>query len=115
MRSDDFFTGSSPQVTGANTFLLSGTNSKYYSGRLYSTWSDVVSTELRYSHADVQDIQDPVGGGEAQSDNPIPRIIVGIDNPTGTPDATILAGPDERLPPPRTRLPWPRSSPCAWD
>jgi outer membrane receptor for ferrienterochelin and colicin len=93
MRSDDFFTGSSPQVTGANTFLLSGTNSKYYSGRLYSTWSDVVSTELRYSHADVQDIQDPVGGGEAQSDNPIPRIIVGIDNPTGTPDATILAGP----------------------
>ena len=93
MRSDDFFTGSSPQVTGANTFLLSGTNSKYYSGRLYSTWSDVVSTELRYSHADVQDIQDPVGGGEAQSDNPIPRIIVGIDNPSGTPDATILAGP----------------------
>jgi outer membrane receptor for ferrienterochelin and colicin len=93
MRSDDFFTGSSPQVTGANTFLLSGTNSRYYSGRLYSTWSDVVSTELRYSHADVQDIQDPVGGGEAQSDNPIPRIIVGIDNPTGTPDATILAGP----------------------
>jgi len=93
MRSDDFFTGSSPQITGANTFLLSGTDSKYYSGRLYSTWSDVVSTELRYSHADVQDIQDPVGGGEAQSDNPIPRIIVGIDNPTGTPDATVLAGP----------------------
>jgi outer membrane receptor for ferrienterochelin and colicin len=93
MRSDDFFTGSSPQVTGANTFLLSGTNSKYYSARLYSTWSDVVSTEFRYSHADVQDIQDPVGGGEAQSGNPIPRIIVGIDNPSGTPDATILAGP----------------------
>ena len=27
------------------------------------------------------DRQDPVGGGEAQSANPIPRIIVGIDNP----------------------------------
>ena len=47
------------------------------------------------------DVQDPVGGGEAQSGNPIPRIIVGIDNPPlGTspigqarPDATVLAGP----------------------
>jgi hypothetical protein len=40
----------------------------------------------------VQDLQDPIGGGEAQSDRPIPRIIVGIDNPTG-PDGTVLAGP----------------------
>jgi outer membrane receptor for ferrienterochelin and colicin len=93
LRTDDFFTGSNPQVTGQNTFYLSGTDSKYYSGRLYSTWSDNVSTELRYAHADIQDLQDPFGGGEAQSANPIPRIIVGIDNPTGTPDATILAGP----------------------
>ena len=101
MRSDDFFTGSSPQVTGANTFLFSGTDSKYYSGRLYSTWTDRLSTEFRYSHADIQDLQDPVGGGEAQSDNPIPRIIVGVDNPPlgsspvgqDPPDATILAGP----------------------
>ena len=38
LRTDDFFTGNSPQVTGQNTFYLSGTNSKYYSGRLYSTW-----------------------------------------------------------------------------
>lgn len=101
MRSDDFFTGSSPQVTGANTFLLSGTDSKYYSARLYSTWSDQFSTEFRYSRAKIQDLQDPVGGGEAQSDNPIPRIIVGVDNPPlgsspigqDPPDATILAGP----------------------
>ena len=96
LRTDDFFTGNSPQVTGQNTFYISGTDSKYYSGRFYSTWSDTISTELRYAHADIQDIQDPFGGGEAQSDNPIPRIIVGIDNPSGTgnpPDATILAGP----------------------
>ncbi|HET9398902.1 MAG TPA: carboxypeptidase regulatory-like domain-containing protein [Sphingomicrobium sp.] len=101
MRSDDFFTGSSPQVTGANTFLISGTDSKYYSARLYSTWSDRFSTEFRYSRAKIQDLQDPVGGGEAQSGNPIPRIIVGVDNPPlgsspigqDPPDATILAGP----------------------
>ncbi len=96
LRTDDFFTGNSPNVTGQNTFYLSGTDSKYYSGRLYSTWSDRVSTELRYSHADIQDLQDPFGGGEAQDANPIPRIIVGIDNPAGAgnpPDATILAGP----------------------
>jgi outer membrane receptor protein involved in Fe transport len=101
MRSDDFFTGSSPQLTGANTFYLSGTHSKYYSGRFYSNWTDNFSTELRYSHANIIDAQDPVGGGEAQSGNPIPRIIVGVDNPPlGTspigqdvPDATVLAGP----------------------
>ena len=101
VRSDDFFTGSSPQVTGLNTFYLSGTDSDYYSGRLYSRWSDIFSTELRYSRSDIQDLQDPIGGGEAQSSNPIPRIIVGVDNdPIGSspidqdvPDATVLAGP----------------------
>lgn len=93
-RADDFFTGqNSPQVTGQNTFYLSGTKADYYSARLYSQWSDSVSTELRYSRSEVQDLQDPIGGGEAQSVNPIPRIIVGIDNPTGTPDGAVLAGP----------------------
>jgi hypothetical protein len=93
-RADDLFTGqTSPQVVGQNTYYLSGTKSDYYSARLYSQWSDVFSSELRYSRSDVQDLQDPIGGGEAQSDNPIPRIIVGIDNPTGTPDGAVLAGP----------------------
>ncbi len=92
VRPDDLFTGSSPQAVGRNTFLTSGTKSDYYSGRLYSQWSDNFSTELRYSRSDVQDLQDPIGGGEAQSANPIPRIIVGIDNPTGI-DGTVLAGP----------------------
>lgn len=93
VRTDDFFTGGSPQVTGLNTFYNSGTESNYYSARLYSQWTDNLTTEFRYSRSDIQDLQDPVGGGEAQSANPIPRILVGIDNPAGTPDATILAGP----------------------
>ena len=67
-------------VVGRNTFFLSGTESDYYSGRLYSNWTDNFSTELRYSRSEVQDLQDPIGGGEAQSGNPIPRIVVGIDN-----------------------------------
>jgi outer membrane receptor for ferrienterochelin and colicin len=91
-RPDDLFTGSSPQAIGRNTFYTSGTKSNYYSGRLYSQWTDNFSTELRYSRSEVRDRQDPIGGGEAQSDNPIPRIIVGIDNPTG-PDGAVLAGP----------------------
>jgi len=101
LKSDDLFTGSSPNMVGENTFFLSGTDSKYVSARLYSNWTDRFSTELRYAHSDVQDIQDPFGGGEAQSGNPIPRIIVGIDNPPlGSssssqfpPDATVLGGP----------------------
>ncbi|WP_129791297.1 TonB-dependent receptor [Sphingosinicella sp. CPCC 101087] len=93
VRADDLFTGSSPQIVGLNTFYLSGTKSDYYSARLYSQWTDNLSTEIRYSRSDIQDLQDPIGGGEAQSANPIPRIIVGIDNPDGTPDATVLAGP----------------------
>jgi len=98
IRPDDLFTGTSPQAVGLNTFYLSGTKSNYYSGRLYSQWNDDFSTELRYSRSEVQDLQDPIGGGEAQSANPIPRFIVGINNPisasnpTGI-DGTVLAGP----------------------
>ncbi len=93
VRSDDFFTSAnSPQVVGENTFYLSGTNSNYYSGRLYSQWTDAFSTELRYSRSEVTDVQDPIGGGEAQSGSPIYRIIVGIDNATG-PDGAVMAGP----------------------
>jgi hypothetical protein len=93
VRTDDLFTGANPQLTGPGTFFRSGTNSDYYSARLYSQWTDNFSTEVRYSRSEIVDVQDPVGGGEAQDANPIPRIIVGIDNPTGTPDATLLFGP----------------------
>src|SRR3546814_6198425 len=93
---DDFSSSSnSPRVTGLNTFFTSGTKSDYYSGRLYSQWSDEFSTELRYSRSKITDRQDPIGGGEAQSDNPIPRIIVGVT--TGDPGneiyGQVLAGP----------------------
>lgn len=84
-RTDDFSNSvTNPRVTGLNTFYLSGTESNYYSGRLYSQWSDKFSTEVRYSRSEVQDLQDPVGGGEAQSANPIPAIVVGITNTQGT-------------------------------
>ena len=92
VRSDDFFTGSSPQVTGLNSFYVSGTKSDYYSARFYSNWTDTISTEFRYAFSDIQDIQDPVGGFEAQGGNPTPRILVGIDNPTGI-DGVVAAGP----------------------
>jgi hypothetical protein len=92
LRTDDLFTGNSPQAIGQNTYYVSGTKSDYYSARLYSQWGDNLSTELRGSYSDIQDLQDPFGGGEAQSDNPIPRIIVAVNNATGI-DGSVLAGP----------------------
>ena len=93
-RADDLFTGSAPQAIGLNTFYTSGTKSNYYSGRLYSQWSDQFSTELRYSRSEIQDLQDPIGGGEAQSSSPIPRIIVGIPSSgTGVNNGAVMAGP----------------------
>jgi len=91
---DDLATSTFPQnVTGLNTFYNSGTKSDYYSARLYSNWTDRLSTELRYSRSDIIDIQDPVGGGEAQDDDPIIRIIVGVDNPGNAIDGTVQVGP----------------------
>ncbi|UUL83170.1 TonB-dependent receptor [Sphingomonas qomolangmaensis] len=78
-------------ATGINSFESEGTVSDYYAGRLYSNWTDNFTTELRVSHAKVQDVQGPVGGGEAQSDNPQPRIVVGIQN--GTEQGSFFAGP----------------------
>lgn len=71
----------SDELTGLNSFEDEGTISNYYSARLYSTWSDVISTELRFSRSEVNDVQGPVGGGEAQSDNPITRFTVGVSQP----------------------------------
>jgi len=68
--------------TGFNSFEDEGTISDYYSVRLYSDWSDTISTELRVSRAEVGDVQGPVGFGEAQSDNPTPRLVVGFPNET---------------------------------
>ncbi|NKB16374.1 MAG: hypothetical protein HC774_05085, partial [Sphingomonadales bacterium] len=84
---------SDSNFAGLNTFELEGTQSNYYSVRAYSQWSENFSTQLRLSRAEVTDIQGPVGGGEAQSDNPIPRIIVGVTNPDTGLSGTLQAGP----------------------
>ncbi|MAY19989.1 MAG: hypothetical protein CL955_05165 [Erythrobacteraceae bacterium] len=68
----------SDNITGFNSFEDEGTISDYYSVRLYSDWSDTISTELRVSRAEVGDVQGPVGFGEAQSANPTPRLVVGV-------------------------------------
>ena len=59
-----------------NSFENSGSSNERYSARLFSDWTDNFSTEIRLSRTDNLDIQNPVGGGEAQDANPIPRIVV---------------------------------------
>ncbi|MCB2085004.1 MAG: TonB-dependent receptor [Sphingomonadaceae bacterium] len=87
---DDFNVGSNV-FTGLNSFEDEGTQSDYYSVRLYSDWSDNFSTEIRASRAIVQDVQGPVGGGEAQDANPMPRFVVGVSN--NGENGSIVAGP----------------------
>ena len=66
--------------TPFGSFEDEGTESTTISARLFSQWNDRLSTEVRYSRADVQDNQGPVGGGEAQSSNPTPRIALRVEN-----------------------------------
>ena len=87
---------SGPQeLTGFNSFEDEGTVSDYYSVRLYSDWSDTISTELRVSRAEVGDVQGPVGFGEAQSANPTPRLVVGVtpDGSGTTQNGRLATGP----------------------
>lgn len=83
------------ELTGLNSFEDEGTVSDYYSLRVYSDWSDEVSTELRLSRSDVTDIQGPVGGGEAQDANPRPRLVVGVTPVAGltTQNGILASGP----------------------
>ncbi|TRD10977.1 hypothetical protein FGU71_03300 [Erythrobacter insulae] len=74
------FDGGGRTITGINSFEDEGTISDYYSVRLYSDWNDMISTELRVSRAEVADVQGPVGFGEAQSDDPTVRLVVGFPN-----------------------------------
>ncbi|MEQ5787691.1 carboxypeptidase regulatory-like domain-containing protein [Erythrobacter sp. NFXS35] len=82
-------------LTGLNSFEDEGTISNYYSVRLYSEWNDMISTELRVSRAEVGDVQGPFGGGEAQSDNPIVRLAVGVPAVPGetTQNGLLTTGP----------------------
>jgi outer membrane receptor protein involved in Fe transport len=77
---DDFAGAPTNIVALGSTFYRRGTSSETYSVRLFSQWSDNLSTELRVSRADIDDLQDPVGGGEAQTGAGIPRVIVGSQN-----------------------------------
>jgi hypothetical protein len=77
---DDFAGAPTNIVALGSTFYRRGTSSETYSVRLFSQWSDRLSTEFRISRADIDDLQDPVGGGEAQNGAPIPRVIVGSRN-----------------------------------
>ena len=63
--------------TFADNFHARGSDSETFGIRLYSDWTDRLSTELRYSTQEVVDLQNPVGGGEAQDAAPIPRIALG--------------------------------------
>lgn len=85
----------SNNLTGLNSFEDEGTISDYYSVRLYSDWNDTISTELRVSRAEVGDKQGPVGFGEAQSDNPTPRLVVGVQPVAGqtTRNGILSTGP----------------------
>jgi outer membrane receptor for ferrienterochelin and colicin len=89
VKADDF-SGSS-NIAGFDNFQNSGSTADYASVRLYSQWSDVFSTEVRYSRSEITDIQGPVGGGEAQDENPLPRFVVGVQN--GSSQGLFISGP----------------------
>ena len=76
---DDIGTGRG-EFTFSDNFHLRGSDSETYAIRLYSDWTDRLSTEVRYSTQEVIDIQNPVGGGEAQDAIPIPRIAISDGN-----------------------------------
>lgn len=76
----DDFSAQNNLISLGSTFYKQGTSSETYSVRLFSQWTDNISTELRASRSDIDDLQDPLSGGEGQSGSPIPRVIVGITN-----------------------------------
>jgi outer membrane receptor protein involved in Fe transport len=65
------------EMSFADNFHTRGSDSETFAIRLYSDWTDRLSTEVRYSTQEVIDLQDPLSGGEAQSGSPIPRLVVG--------------------------------------
>lgn len=84
---DDY--GAFGGFTLSDNFELQGTDAVSYSFRLFSNWTEKFSTEVRYSRLDVDDIQGPAGGGEAQENN-IPRIQIYDGD-----DFLMLSGPGQ--------------------
>lgn len=78
---DDINTGRGA-FTFSDNFHTRGSDSETIAVRLYSNWNDRLSTEVRYSTQEVLDLQDPLGGGEAQAEN-IARIVIGPGSPFG--------------------------------
>ncbi|MCK0068874.1 TonB-dependent receptor [Kordiimonas laminariae] len=72
---DDFGSGRG-EFTFQDNFHNRGSKSDTYALRVFSDWSDNLSTEFRMSRNEINDIQDPVFGGEAQAEN-TPRIAIG--------------------------------------
>jgi hypothetical protein len=68
--------GGRGEYTFEDNFHLRGSDSETLAFRLYSDWTDRLSTEVRYSTQEVIDQQNPVGGGEAQDAVPKPRIAI---------------------------------------
>ena len=81
--------GSFNGFTFRDNFEFEGIDQDTISFRLFSNWTDNISTEFRYSFFDVIDIQGPAGGGEAQDPNPIVRIQV----EDGLGDPILTSGP----------------------
>lgn len=79
--------------TFSDNFQDRGSVSDTYSLRLFSNWTDNFSTSLRLSRNDIQDIQSPVLGGEAQEANPRPRIMVGLPFGNEFFGADFVSGP----------------------
>jgi outer membrane receptor for ferrienterochelin and colicin len=76
LTNDDLGSGRG-RFTFSDNFYNVGSDSESYSLRLFSNWTDNFSTEVRASRITVGDIQNPNGGGEQQSANPIPRVAIG--------------------------------------
>ena len=73
---DDMDGGSRGAFTFSDNFHFRGSDSESYAIRLYSNWTDRLSTEFRWSTQEVIDIQNPLGGGEAIDPVPKPRIAI---------------------------------------
>ncbi|MBB4211606.1 TonB-dependent receptor-like protein [Rhodothalassium salexigens DSM 2132] len=72
----------------SNNFEVEGSKVDIFSGRLFSQWTDNLTTEIRYSRNDNDDIQGPLGGGERTgSGDFVNRFLINTGN------GTVISGP----------------------